>query len=181
MKNTRQTFLSGTTLDLVLLEAGDASIMTSWLHNPAVNQFLSMGAYPLTREAEEKFVEAAYVDETKVVFGIWHKADQKLIGTTGFHHINQLHQTASFGIVIGDPAYWSNGHGSEALKCMLHYAFSVRNLRSVTLSVLGNNPRGKRCYQKCGFRDVGTYTGHIFKAGAWHDEHLMIAHNPALH
>lgn len=179
MTDIRHVFLSGETIDLVLLTADDATILITWINDPAVTQFLSMGDYPSTLANEEQFVAEAYQDKNVLKLGIWHKADAKLIGTTGLHRINQLHATASFGIFIGDSAYWSNGYGSETLRLILHFAFQVRNLRNVTLSVLGNNPRGKRCYEKCGFGEVGRYPKHIFKQGAWHDEILMIAENPA--
>jgi len=174
----RQTFLQGTDINLVLLSADDARVMASWINNTEVTQYLSMGMYPMTLAAEQSFIENAYKDQNHIVFGIWHKKDQKLIGNTGFHRIDQLNQTASFGILIGDTAYWSKGIGTQALELMLVYAFTKRNMRNVTLSVLSNNPRGKRCYEKCGFTEIGTYTKHVFKEGAWHDEILMIAHNP---
>lgn len=178
MNNQRQVFLTGTAINLVLLIKEDSPVMVQWLNNQEINQFLSMGSQPLTIEQEDIFVENAYKNDARIVFGIWHKKDQKLIGNTGLHSINQLHQTASFGIVVGDKDYWSKGVGTEVLNLMLSYAFTIRNLRNVTLSVPGNNPRGKRCYEKCGFVNMGTYAKHVYKAGEWHDEHLMIAHNP---
>jgi len=178
MNNSRQTFLSGAEIDLVLLEAHDNTTMLPWINNPKVNKFLSRGATPMTLPIEDAFIADAYTTPDKIVFGIWHKKDQKLIGNTGLHNINQLNQTAVFGIVIGNEDYWGNGHGTEVLNLMLAYAFTRRNLRSVTLSVLGNNPRGKRCYEKCGFHVIGTYPEHVFKDGAWQDEVLMVAHNP---
>jgi len=178
MSNTRQTFLTGNSVDLVLLEADDNKIMMPWLNDPKVNKFLSRGATPMTLPIEDAFIADAYTKPERIVFGIWHKQDKKLIGNTGFDGINLLDQTASFGIVIGDQEYWSNGYGTEVLNLMMEYAFTRRNLRNITLSVLGNNPRGVACYEKCGFGKIGVYPNHIFKMGAWHDEILMIAHNP---
>lgn len=152
--------------------------MADWMNDHEINQFLNAGAYPLTIDDEVSFVESVNKDKTGVVLGIWHRKNQKLIGNTGFHQVHQLHQTASFGIVIGEKKYHRCGIGTEVVELMLSYAFSIRNLRNVTLSVLGNNPGAKRCYEKCGYVDIGTYPKHIYKAGAWHDEHLMIAHNP---
>ena len=132
----------------------------------------------MTPGVEDAFIAKAYTDPGHIVFGIWHKKDKKLIGTSGLHGIDQLHQTATFGIIIGDENYWSAGHGTEVLNLMLTYAFTRRNLRNVTLSVLGNNQRGKRCYEKCGFHAVGMYEKHLFKEGQWEDEIFMILHNP---
>jgi RimJ/RimL family protein N-acetyltransferase len=178
MSNHRQTFLSGDRINLVLLTEEDNPTMLPWINNPEVSKYLSYGATPMTPEVEATFIENAYKSNEQIVFGIWHKKDQKLIGNTGFHQIDQLHQTASFGIIIGDAKYWSEGHGTEVLNLMINYAFNRRNLRNITLSVIGNNPRGKRCYEKCGFQEVGRFTKHLFKDGKWHDEILMRLINP---
>ena len=180
MTNPRQVILKGRTIDLVLLHAEDATILTNWINDPEVTQFLGTGQFPHTLEDEQKFVAEVYQDKRNVILGIWHTANSTLIGVAGLHRIDQLHATGSFGIFIGDHAYWGNGYGSEALMQILHFAFKVRNLRNVTLSVLGNNPRGKRCYEKCGFVEIGRYEKHRFKQGEWHDEILMIAVNPSL-
>jgi len=170
--------MEGTDIDLVLLEAEDNVTMMRWINNPNVNKFLSRGATPMTLPLEDAFIADAYKNPDSIVFGIWHTQDKKLIGNTGLHSINQLDQTATFGIIIGNEDYWSNGHGTEVLTLMLDYAFTRKNLRSVTLSVLGNNPRGKKCYEKCGFEEVGRYPNHVFKEGQWHDEILMITQSP---
>jgi len=177
MSTQRQMFLSGSAIDLVLLEAEDNITMLPWINNPKVNKFLSRGVKPMTLPLEDAFIADAYTNPDRIVFGIWHKKDKKLIGNTGLHGIDQINQTATFGIIIGNEEYWSNGYGTEVLNLMLSYAFTRRNLRSVTLSVLSNNPRGKRCYEKCGFEEIGCYSKHVFKDGIWHDEILMIARN----
>ena len=178
MSKQRQMFLSGTAIDLVLLEASDNVTMLPWINNPKVNKFLSRGVTPMTLPVEDAFIADAYTRPDQIVFGIWNKKDQKLIGNTGLSGIDQVNQTATFGVVIGEEDYWSNGHGTEVLNLMLGYAFTRRNLRNVTLSVLGNNPRGVRCYEKCGFTKIGAYPKYVFKEGQWHDEILMIARNP---
>ena len=174
----RQVFLSGDTVELIILVEADAPALQPWINDPNINQYLSRGSEPMTLEAEEEFLSGAYKKSNQLILGIWHKTDRKLIGITGWHQIDQLNQTASFGIIIGEPDYHSQGIGTEVLNLMLDYAFRVRNLRSVRLSVLSNNPRGQRCYEKCGFEVVGTYPKYVYKQGDWHDEVIMLAKNP---
>ena len=173
-----QTFLKTDRLALVLLTTEDAPILAKWLNDQSVTAYLSRGDYPMTNKAEVEYLEKIYQDEAHLQLGVWHVADKKLIGTTGMHQINNRDRTASFGIMIGEPEYWSQGYGTEILEAMLTWAFAIRDLRNVTLLVLGNNPRGQRCYEKCGFVEAGRYTKHIFKQGEWHDEIMMRAVNP---
>ncbi len=132
----------------------------------------------MTNAYERDFLSKLYEDTSRLMLGIYLHDEQKLIGITGLHDIHAVNQTATYGICIGEKESWNRGIGTEVLQEMLKYAFLQRNLRNVTLAVLGNNPRAQRCYQKCGFVHVGTYPKHVFKNGEWHDEHFMIAHNP---
>lgn len=178
MTHTRQVFLTTRDLDLVLLEPDDAATLAHWFNDHEVTKYLARGMFPMTVSDETKYLEAVYQKPDKLQLGIWHRADNKLIGTTGLHRIDDLHRQGEFGIVIGDKAYWGSGLGTQTLTAMLDWSFRIRGLRSVTLRVLGNNPRGRRCYEKCGFTLAGSYPKHIFKNGAWVDEHHMVAHGP---
>jgi diamine N-acetyltransferase len=47
------------------------------------------------------------------------------------------------------------GIGTEATRLILDYAFHIRNLRCVYLSVLSPNTAAIRAYEKAGFRKIG--------------------------
>lgn len=176
MESKQNVFLTTKDLDLVLLESTHARALASWLNDHKITEFLARGDYPITEAAEAEYLEKLYKDEAHFQLGIVHRDTGELIGTTGLHRISARDQTSSFGILIGDKNHWGKSYGTQVLKAMLNWAFAVRNLRNVTLSVLGNNPRGKRCYEKCGFKEIGRHPKHIFKNGVWQDEILMIAH-----
>jgi ribosomal-protein-alanine N-acetyltransferase len=178
MQHNRQLFLKTPQVDLVLIDEGDSEIITSWFNNPEVTDYLARGAHPMTLAYEREFLKNVYKGGDRFMLGIYHKGDNRLIGITGLHQLHELNQTAVYGVCIGEKEYWGKGIGTEVLTAVLEYAFKRRNLRNVTLCVLGNNPRGRRCYEKCGFVLVGTYPKHVFKNGMWHDEHLMIVRNP---
>lgn len=175
----RQTFLKTAQVDFVLVTPDDAEHIATWFNDAEVTAYLKRGAHPMTVPFEREYLEKMYTDDKHLMFALWHRKDQKLIGTIGLHNIDHINQTATFGIAIGEKNYWSNGIGTESLKTLLEHGFGRLNLRSVKLSVFGNNLRGKRCYEKCGFVEVGCYPKHILKDGVWCDEILMIAKNPA--
>ncbi len=171
---TRTVFIPGISIDLVLLEEADASVTHHWFNDRSITRFLARGAYPMTATACTAYYKAAADAKDRVVLGIWHKVDDTLIGTVGLHDIDALNQTAELGIAIGNPTHQGNGIGTEVIEALCDHAFSVLNLRSVTLRVLGNNPRAEQCYVKCGFTETGRFSAHIFKDGAWVDEIHMI-------
>ncbi len=171
---TRFSFLSSTRLDLVLLQKDDAPQLLQWVNDSRITQYLKRGAYPLHLDAEEQWIESTNSRSDHQVFGLYQRSDETLIGTVGLHGIDHINQTAELGILIGDPSYWSNGYGSEAVQTVCSYGFTALNLRHITLRVLSNNPRGHACYTKCGFIAIGTIPEYIYKDGSWYDETIML-------
>jgi len=167
-------FLKGNLLALVLLTPDDTSTMQGYMNDHEVTQFLGRDALPMYAHQEKAWLESL-PKEGHLVLGIWHRSDEKLIGSCGLHGIDYLNQLAELGILIGDKDYWNGGCGTEAVQLLCAHGFNWLNLRHITLRVLGNNPRGVRCYERCGFVRTGVIPGHVLKAGQWHDEiHMLL-------
>jgi RimJ/RimL family protein N-acetyltransferase len=73
------------------------------------------------------------------------------------------------GITIGDKNYWGQGYGREAVSLLLGYAFRLRNMRRVYLSVNGTNERAIRAYRACGFVEEGRLRQHVWSNGQYID------------
>ena len=79
------------------------------------------------------------------------------------------HGTGSFGITIGDPAYWGQGYGPEAIFLALRYAFLELNLYRVASSTMGYNLRSQRAHEKAGFHREGTDRAAVLRQGRRYD------------
>lgn len=101
------------------------------------------------------------------------EADEKCIGQCALFNFNETAQTCELGITIGDKAYWGQGYGRDAVQSLLDYAFRLRNVRRVHLSVHGNNPRAIRAYKSCGFIEEGCLRAHVWSNGEYVDLVLM--------
>jgi len=122
---------------------------------------------PLAR-LEAEFEERARKEEQDYTsFAI--EADGQYIGHCILYDFNQLAQRCSLGIGIGDPAYQGRGYGRDALRVLLDYAFRLRNLRKVALTVSGDNERAIRSYRACGFIEEGRLRQHDWAAGQYID------------
>lgn len=97
------------------------------------------------------------------------EADGKLIGQCALFRFDDVAHTAELGITIGDKAYWGKGYGTDATKVLLDYGFRLRNLHKIYLTVLGNNARAIRSYQKCGFVEEGRWRKHVWNDGFYTD------------
>ena len=101
------------------------------------------------------------------------EADEKCIGQCALFDFNETAQTCELGITIGDKAYWGHGYGRDAIQSLLDYAFRLRNMRRVYLSVNGNNQRAIRAYRSCGFREEGCLRAHVWNNGEYIDLVIM--------
>jgi RimJ/RimL family protein N-acetyltransferase len=110
---------------------------------------------PTTLEQEQVAYEAAVRDEHLVMFTVYDAATGQPIGLTYLGEIDDRHRTAEFGLVIGEAAFRGRGYGTEATRLVLDYAFTVRGLHNVGLSVYAYNHAGQRAYARAGFREVG--------------------------
>lgn len=77
------------------------------------------------------------------------------------------------GIFIGETEHQSKGHGRQAVRLMLRHAFRDLGLHRVYLTVLEDNPRALRVYEKCGFVVEGRLRQHAYKRGQFRDLILM--------
>src|SRR5690349_2833988 len=97
------------------------------------------------------------------------EADGKFIGQCALFDFDEVNQTCQLGITVGDKAYWGKGYGREAVRLLLDYAFRLRNVRKVWLTVNGTNERAIRAYRACGFVEEGRQRDQVWSNGAYID------------
>lgn len=121
----------------------------------------------LERLQAEFDAEAGKGGRNGAVFAI--EADGQCIGQCALFQFDDVAHTCCLGIAIGDKRYWGRGYGREAMALLLDYAFRLRNMRRVWLTVNGNNERAIRAYRACGFVEEGRLRAHVWSAGAYVD------------
>jgi RimJ/RimL family protein N-acetyltransferase len=167
--------LRGQKVVLRALTRADVPTFVRWFNDPEVTQFVG-DMWPMSPESEERWFER-HIQENSMILGIETLAPAGQtavhIGNIGLHDPSERNHHAELGIVLGEKAYWSQGYGSDAIKTLLRYAFDELNYHKVHLRVYDFNPRGIRCYEKCGFKIEGRLRQHLFRHGEWHDELMM--------
>lgn len=97
------------------------------------------------------------------------------IGNCCFYNVDRSRKEAEVGILIGNPAYWDAGYGTDAVKALLDHVFRKEGLRRVYLHTLTWNARAQKSFKKCGFSECGRVT----RSG--YDFMLMEMKRPAKH
>jgi len=118
---------------------------------------------------ERAWIEALGKDTSSITFAIVLRDGHHLIGTTGLGKIHTTNRSAEFGIAIGDVDCHNQGYGTEAARLVLRYGFEELNLNRIELTVLANNPRAIRAYEKAGFQHEAVARQAVYRHGRYED------------
>ena len=125
----------------------------SWLNDPEVNRFLDVRHNPpRTKEAAAEHL-SSYDGKMRFYWGIYNIVNNELIGTITL--CRNLHETASFGYLIGNKKYWGTGAAIESIALVLDYAFEVLKLRKVWGGANEKNVSSLFNFKKLGFVHEG--------------------------
>jgi len=166
-------FLAGDKTFLRAFTRQDLATYARWLDDPRVTEFLEMGLRPTRPKDAESFLKLAEDADDAVVFAIIERETGNLVGTCGLYMIQWACRRAQFNILIGEPAAWDKGYGSEAARLILDYAFDKLNLNSVQLGVNAENKRAIRSYEKVGYAHEGVRRQFIYRNGCYYDMAMM--------
>ncbi len=144
------------------LAQGDLKRCVGWFSDPQVVHFLGRST-PVTLPEEERWFGEYNRRSDEQIFAI--ELDGRHVGNLGLHKVDRVHRKAEVGIVIGEPGYWSQGLGTDAMRAGLRYGFEVLGLNKISLDVLDYNSRGIRSYEKVGFVREGTHREDVYKNG----------------
>lgn len=166
--------LFGEKVNLRALEPSDVDNFMGWINDREVTRYLLVGRWPVSRKAEEAWLERVLRDDDprNKVLAIETK-DGVYLGNIGLHNIDYISGVAELGIVIGRKDYWNKGYGTDAARTLIGFAFSNLRLRKIILRVFGGNIRAQKAYAKLGFKEVGRLKAHILRDGKYEDEVLM--------
>jgi RimJ/RimL family protein N-acetyltransferase len=116
-----------------------------------------------------------YVGYAASMRRIWAIEDRhkRLIGRISLREVEQHRQHSRLGISLGSP-YVGQGLGTEALTLFLNHYFGPMGFLSMLLDVAGFNRRAVHCYERLGFRHVGSDWRHVGR-----DPALRLLDNPA--
>lgn len=84
-------------------------------------------------------------------WGVWHKKDEKIIGTIGFAKWDNKQSVSEVGYALSKD-YWGQGLMGEALKTILDYTFKIRRLSRVEARCVSENRASFRVLEKMGFK-----------------------------
>tara|TARA_Y100000588_G_C13810562_1_gene734919 strand:+ start:92 stop:661 length:570 start_codon:yes stop_codon:yes gene_type:complete len=127
-----------------------------WLNDSEVTRYLESRSSPYTKSKLKNYYDQHHGAQDIRFLAIVEINSGLHIGNVKLEPINWTHQTAVFGILIGEKSKWGKGYGTEATKLAVEYAFEHLNLRKVSLGVVTTNIAAVKTYEKLGFVTEGT-------------------------
>lgn len=100
------------------------------------------------------------------------EVDGEVIGRCGMFNEDPLARHAEVGIALASSAR-GQGHGTDALRALVGFLFSARNLHRLHLESLANNAAALASYRKVGFVEEGVLRQHAFADGEYVDTVVM--------
>lgn len=109
---------------------------------------------PCSREENDRWFARMTDGRYRLAYGVEDEAG-RLAGMLSLREIT-WDDSARLGIAFS-PDHVDREYGTESLRLFLPYFFLTLGFRVMVLDVAAGNVRAVRCYQKVGFRQVGSY------------------------
>jgi len=168
------TFLRGSRVLLRTLERADLPRYQELFSEPEIELHYGGLGVPESLARLQRRYDAGEFDTTDRFLQLVIETDGTLIGAMVLRNQENLpSRSATFGILIGDPAYLDRGYGTEASTLLLDYAFAVLGYHKINLDVFEYNARAQAMYEKLGFVLEGRRRENHWSRGRFWDEILM--------
>jgi len=160
----------GRLIRLRAMEEDDLPRINAGIWDPEVSQYLSV-AWPEPLAGTREWWERSRTSDRDAGFVI-ETLSGEFLGGCGLHQVSARNRSAVLGIWLAKP-HWEKGYGSDAVRTLCRFAFREMNLQRIELGVLETNPRGRRAYEKVGFKEEGRLRRFMFVDGRHVDMILM--------
>jgi RimJ/RimL family protein N-acetyltransferase len=162
--------LTGSRVRLMAFMPDDLPVLVRWYQD---TEFLRLydaeAAYPRTPKQLGEYIDEQQKSAKAFIFAIRLLDRDEMIGYAELDGINWAQRAGWISLAIGDSAQRGRGHGTEAMRLLLRFAFDELNLYRVQLTVFGYNDHAIQLYEKLGFQREGAFREFLHRTGQRHD------------
>lgn len=155
MEQFRPEIVSGDRVYLSHFDLEDSKVTAVWMSDLEVTTHLGSFGGVFGIEDQVEWIERARRDKFNPTFSIVIRESRKMIGSLSLKNVNHKRGVAELGVLVGDKTEWGKGYGSEAVRLISDYAFTLLDLKALHLWYWDFNSRARRAYLRAGFKDAG--------------------------
>lgn len=142
-----EAFLRGPRVRLRPLERADLPRYQELFAEPEISLHYGGLGVPENCTQLQRRYDAGEFDTTDRLLVLAIEAEGTLIGAVELRNTENLpSRSATFGIIVGDPAYLDRGYGTEASTLLFEYAFAVLGYHKINLDLFEYNARAQAMY-----------------------------------
>ena len=139
----------------------------SWLNDPRITRFSNQRFHQHDQASSHAYL-TTFNSSHNLFISIYDRAGGRHIGTMTAY-INQHHNTADIGLLIGDPASWGKGYGQDAWNTFGNWMLNVFKIRKLTAGAAIGNKAMVRIMECFGMSYEATRFGQELIDGSPHD------------
>lgn len=122
-------------------------------------------------EVEKWFKESVRPDEF-TVFIVEENRTKAMVGIAVYYTVHPVMQNLEIGFQIRSGSERNKGYGTEAVKLLLEYLFSTRDVKRIQATTDVENKAAQRVLEKNGFKREGRLRKALFRRGEFHDAYI---------
>lgn len=158
------------------LKNSDRDDIFAIFSNPEVIAHYDVELFKDISEADNliKYFRSRYNANNGVRWAVRKQGAEDLIGSVGFTAWNEYDYSAIIGYDL-HPNHWGKGYASEAVNCILQYAFGERfpfKVNRIESIIMPSNLPSIAVSEKAGFKLEGTLREKVFLNGQFIDMQL---------
>lgn len=141
--------------------------------HPEVVRYIDMPPLQTKEDALAYIFKAAdlFDKQQKVVWAIYDKEQQNLLGIIRFYGINKEHHFANIGFEL-NRNYWGKGIISECLQAVLHFLFTHVQFKRIEAQTFVGNERSIKLLERLGFTREGRLQQNFLIKGKYEDSYM---------
>jgi ribosomal-protein-alanine N-acetyltransferase len=148
------------------MSAADTADVFAMFSQPQVLTHLELEPFTEHKQATEliQWYNDMFDNKQAWRWGVILKAENKLIGTAGFHRWVQADRRCEIGYDY-DLNYWGQGYATEVTKRMVQFGFEAMQLNRIEADCNDDNFGSARVLEKSGFTLEGIWRDRIWEKG----------------
>lgn len=148
----------------------DAPHMYSYFSKGEVIKYYNLESFTSEKQAEDLIYRfhQRYSERKQIRWAITLRENDQLIGTCGFHAIEEKHYKAEIGYEL-HPSFWGKGIMTEVIEAVIHYGFDHMLLNRIEAFYDPRNGSSGRVLEKNGFVFEGILKKRYLKKGEFVD------------
>lgn len=163
--------LNGEKVRLRPLEPEDMKDLFFWANNPeAVGEF---DAFSISQWHEvEKWFKEPDTAHGFTTLLIERKEDKAKLGIVVHYFAHPVLRNIEIGFQIWDIKERNKGYATEALKLLVEYLFTTKNIQRIQATTHTQNIAAQKVLEKCGFTKEGRQRKSLFTKGEFQDTYI---------